>query len=449
MPARSPSPAAASTRRGRRRRRAARSVGGDRPRPRAGHACIGVADRYRTVTGFEVTPVVGVVPPDLPLVAQPGRGRRLVRGAARLRPRSRQPAARAPPNSAGATRHYFEIDWDGRRIWGATAAMIVNLSRRAQHESSTRPTGATAPGMNRLLAALDADRARARFVGGAVRDALLGLPVERRRPRHPHRARRGRPPPRGGADQGGPDRHRPRHGHRRHRRARVVEVTTLRRDVATDGRRATVAFTDDWREDAARRDFTINALYADPLSGEIFDYFGGVADLAAAPRPLHRRAAAAHRRGPSAHPALLPLPRPLRQRRARRRRARRLHRARQRPHGPVARTHRRRIAEAARPARSVADRGADARARHPRARSCPKSPPTPPRARRAGRGRARSAASRPTRSAASPLLLPRDPALAEKVAARLKLSNRARKRLACAAEDDLAANPRALAYRAG
>jgi poly(A) polymerase len=60
-----------------------------------------------------------------------------------------------------------------------------------------------------------------------------------------------------------------------------VEVTTLRRDVSTDGRRATVAFTDDWEEDAARRDFTINALSADPLTGEVFDYFGGVADLRA------------------------------------------------------------------------------------------------------------------------------------------------------------------------
>ena len=60
-----------------------------------------------------------------------------------------------------------------------------------------------------------------------------------------------------------------------------VEITTLRRDVSTDGRRATVAFTDSWEEDAARRDFTINALSADPLTGEVFDYFGGRADLAA------------------------------------------------------------------------------------------------------------------------------------------------------------------------
>jgi poly(A) polymerase len=60
-----------------------------------------------------------------------------------------------------------------------------------------------------------------------------------------------------------------------------VEITTLRRDVSTDGRHATVAFTDDWREDAARRDFTINALYADITTGEVFDYFGGVDDLRA------------------------------------------------------------------------------------------------------------------------------------------------------------------------
>ncbi len=57
------------------------------------------------------------------------------------------------------------------------------------------------------------------------------------------------------------------------------EITTLRRDVATDGRRATVAFATDWKEDAARRDFTINALYADPATGNVHDYFGGLEDL--------------------------------------------------------------------------------------------------------------------------------------------------------------------------
>lgn len=55
------------------------------------------------------------------------------------------------------------------------------------------------------------------------------------------------------------------------------EITTLRRDIDCDGRHAEVAFTNDWREDAARRDFTMNALYAD-AEGNVYDYFGGSAD---------------------------------------------------------------------------------------------------------------------------------------------------------------------------
>jgi poly(A) polymerase len=62
---------------------------------------------------------------------------------------------------------------------------------------------------------------------------------------------------------------------------RPFEITTLRRDVSTDGRNATVAFTDDWAEDAARRDFRLNALYAD-ADGQVFDPTGeGVADALA------------------------------------------------------------------------------------------------------------------------------------------------------------------------
>ncbi|MDE1907193.1 MAG: CCA tRNA nucleotidyltransferase [Rhodospirillales bacterium] len=61
---------------------------------------------------------------------------------------------------------------------------------------------------------------------------------------------------------------------------RGFEVTTLRRDKETDGRRARVEFTDDWREDAARRDFTMNAMSL-TQGGEVFDYFGGRGDLAA------------------------------------------------------------------------------------------------------------------------------------------------------------------------
>ncbi len=167
--------------------------------------------------------------------------------------------------------------------------------------------------MTRLLAALGADEGLTRYVGGAVRDDLLGLPV---------------------SDVDLATRIQPDEVIRRLEKARIkavptgiehgtitavsdgqpFEITTLRRDVSTDGRRATVAFTDDWREDAARRDFTINALSADPLTGEMFDYFGGLDRPRAAAHPVHRRPAAAHCRGPSAHPALLPLPRPLRRR---------------------------------------------------------------------------------------------------------------------------------------
>jgi len=58
------------------------------------------------------------------------------------------------------------------------------------------------------------------------------------------------------------------------------EITTLRRDIETDGRHATVIFTDNWQEDAARRDFTMNALYVD-ANGTLYDYFGGQEDARA------------------------------------------------------------------------------------------------------------------------------------------------------------------------
>ncbi len=61
---------------------------------------------------------------------------------------------------------------------------------------------------------------------------------------------------------------------------RPFEITSLRRDVSTDGRRATVAFTNDWAQDAARRDFTMNAIYVD-ITGHLFDPTGGIADLRA------------------------------------------------------------------------------------------------------------------------------------------------------------------------
>ena len=128
-----------------------------------------------------------------------------------------------------------------------------------------------------LVAALGPGKAR--YVGGAVRDTLLGIPVKDvdiATPLEPQAVMQRlkdagiQVVPTGiehgtvtAVLPGGP-----------------VEITTLRHDVSTDGRRATVAFAGDWQDDAARRDFTINALYADPASGEIFDWFGGLDDLA-------------------------------------------------------------------------------------------------------------------------------------------------------------------------
>ena len=59
-----------------------------------------------------------------------------------------------------------------------------------------------------------------------------------------------------------------------------MELTTLRKDVATDGRHAEVRYVDDWQIDASRRDFTLNSLYM-TASGEVIDFFGGCADLEA------------------------------------------------------------------------------------------------------------------------------------------------------------------------
>ncbi|MFZ4110530.1 MAG: CCA tRNA nucleotidyltransferase [Polymorphobacter sp.] len=142
------------------------------------------------------------------------------------------------------------------------------------------PPWALTPEGEALLAALEAPAGETRLVGGAVRDALNGT---------------------AGADIDLATRLTPQQVMERVKAAGLkavptglahgtvtavgktltAEVTTLRRDVATDGRHAEVAFTDDWQEDASRRDFTINALYAALPGGEISDFFGGLADLQA------------------------------------------------------------------------------------------------------------------------------------------------------------------------
>ena len=137
----------------------------------------------------------------------------------------------------------------------------------------------TAPETRAVIAALTAEGAEVRFVGGCVRDALVGRPVKDVDLATPDRPERvmalieaaGLKAVPTGLDHGtvtAVSGHRP------------FEITTLRRDVETDGRRARVAFTDDWVADAARRDLTFNALSCSP-DGRLFDPFGGRADLAA------------------------------------------------------------------------------------------------------------------------------------------------------------------------
>ncbi|HZC37820.1 MAG TPA: CCA tRNA nucleotidyltransferase [Sphingomicrobium sp.] len=302
-------------------------------------------------------------------------------------------------------------------------------------------------GMARVLDALGADEGLTRYVGGAVRDELLGLPVNdldlatRLRPEEVIKrlaTARVKAVPTGidhGTITAVSDGH-------------PIEVTTLRRDVSTDGRRATVAFTDDWEADAARRDFTINALSADPRTGEIFDYFGGLADLRLRHirfigDPLQRiaedhlrilRFFRFHARFGSGQPDAAALD-------ACTRRA-----------NDLMALSRERIADELLKLLAVADPSPTVAImlRHDILR-----PVLPEIAsERLPMLTALTASEREAGIAADPLrrlaaLLPRNRTVADDVSSRLRLSNKARKRVGCAAASELFSSPGALAYRVG
>jgi poly(A) polymerase len=300
--------------------------------------------------------------------------------------------------------------------------------------------------MAKLLDALGAREGLTRYVGGAVRDGLLGMPVSdvdfatRLRPdevveRLQAAGLKAVPT---GFDHGTvtavSDGH-------------PYEVTTLRRDVETFGRHATVAFTDDWQEDAARRDFTINALMADPVTGEIFDYFGGLADL---DRRHVRFIGDPFERIAEDHLRIL--------------RFFRFHARFGRGEPDTAALEactarandlmalsRERIADELLKLLAVADPVATVKTMLDCDILKPVVPEIEP-----GSWRNLQAvveAERQAEIAGDPLrhlaaLLPREPEVVAAVAARLKLSKRARKRLSCAAEPEIA-NPRETAYRNG
>ena len=92
---------------------------------------VGTVEPYRTVTGYLVTPVIAVIRPDLPLQLHEHEVADWFEAPLDfiLDPLNQH---RRSALFQGATRHYYEIVWNDRRIWGATAAMIVNLSRRLQ-----------------------------------------------------------------------------------------------------------------------------------------------------------------------------------------------------------------------------------------------------------------------------------------------------------------------------
>ncbi len=133
------------------------------------------------------------------------------------------------------------------------------------------------PGLTRIFSLLNADGGEVRVVGGAVRNALMGLPVgdidlattlppQDVVERATHAGIKTVPT---GIDHGTVTLVIDGEGY---------EVTTLRRDIETDGRHAQVIFGTDWTEDAKRRDLTINALYAD-ASGNVIDLIGGLPDI--------------------------------------------------------------------------------------------------------------------------------------------------------------------------
>ncbi|MEZ5894490.1 MAG: hypothetical protein R3C58_15260 [Parvularculaceae bacterium] len=162
-----------------------------------------------------------------------------------------------------------------------------------------------APHVKRVAAALEAaEKGSARFVGGCVRDSLLGQTpkdIDIATTLTPDAATAALKAAGLGVAPTGVD-----HGtvtaiadHQ------GVEVTTLRADVSTDGRRATVAFTRDWSVDAGRRDFTINAIYLTP-NAKIFDPVGGVADARARIVRFIGELEATHPRGFPCASAVLP-----------------------------------------------------------------------------------------------------------------------------------------------
>jgi len=155
--------------------------------------------------------------------------------------------------------------------------LVVTWPKGAAGQLTIEPW-MTSPEVSAVFAALTKDGKEARFIGGCVRNALMHLPIvdiDIATQETPERVvallqAAGIQAVPTGIEHGTVT---------AVANGKTFEITTLRRDVSTDGRRATVAFTEQWIEDAARRDFTFNTLSA-TQDGVIYDYFNGMQDLA-------------------------------------------------------------------------------------------------------------------------------------------------------------------------
>ena len=282
---------------------------------------LGYLDPYFTGSGYRILPVVAIVTPPFALLLNPAEVEEAFEVPAQflmdprnhvwqVRERDGRRAAITRCPSANAT--------SGARRPESCATSMKSSMGEGTSKPMMDPTAAPPrlvggfmddPKLARVFAALDWPGEETRVVGGAIRNALLGekvTEIDLATTASPElvlacakRARLKCVPT--GIDHGtvtiiveG----------------RPFEVTTLREDVETDGRRAKVRFGRDFEADAWRRDFTINALSAG-RDGRIFDYTGGLADLAA--RRIRFIGSARQRiaRGLSAHPALFPLSRRL------------------------------------------------------------------------------------------------------------------------------------------
>ena len=303
------------------------------------------------------------------------------------------------------------------------------------------------PGIRDLLNVLGAKEGLIRFVGGTVRDELLGIPhadIDLATRLNPNAVMERLGTTKIKAIPTGID-----HGTvTAVSKGQVAEITTLRRDVSTDGRRATVAFTEDWKEDAARRDFTINALSADPVSGEIFDYFGGLDDLEKRHirfigDPLARIA--------EDHLRILRFFRFHARFGSGELDSAALDACTARANDLMALS-RERIADELLKLLGLPDPAATVGIMLQRNILRPVLPEIAPKriATLESVIRAEQSADiEPNALRRLAALLPRDPDVASTIASRLKLSNKARKRLTCAAGEDLDLSPQALGYRSG